>query len=155
MEKEIRLASAGVSLQATLQGPPSARGVVMFAHGSGSSRFSPRNRRVAEGLQSAGLATVLLDLLTPEEEAEDRRTAQWRFNIPLLGQRLTGAVDGLREEGIGMASVSLGLFGASTGAAAALITASERPESIRALVSRGGRTDLAFQALPHVRCPPC
>jgi putative phosphoribosyl transferase len=153
MEKEIRLASAGVSLQVTLQGPPSARGVVMFAHGSGSSRFSPRNRRVAEGLQSAGLATVLLDLLTPEEEAEDRRTAQWRFNIPLLGQRLTGAVDGLREEGIGMASVSLGLFGASTGAAAALITASERPESIRALVSRGGRTDLAFQALPHVRCP--
>lgn len=153
MEKEIRLAAAGASLQATLQAPPSPRGVVVFAHGSGSSRFSPRNRQVAEGLHAAGLATVLLDLLTPEEEAEDRRTSQWRFNLPLLGQRLTGAVDGLHEEAIGMASVSVGLFGASTGAAAALITASERPETIRALVSRGGRPDLAFDALPRVRCP--
>jgi putative phosphoribosyl transferase len=153
MDKEIQLDCAGIPLQATLQGPPSARGAVVFAHGSGSDRFSPRNRRVAEGLHSAGLATVLLDLLTPEEEAEDRRTAQWRFNIPLLGQRLTGAVDGLRRAEIGMASVSVGLFGASTGAAAALITASERPKAIRALVSRSGRPDLVFQAIPNVRCP--
>jgi putative phosphoribosyl transferase len=153
MDKEIRLTSAGVALQATLQVPPSARGVVVFAHGSGSSRFSTRNRRVAEGLHAAGLATVLLDLLTPEEEADDRRTSQWRFNIPLLGQRLKGAVDGLRGAESGMASLSVGLFGSSTGAAAALITASERPDTIRALVSRGGRVDLAFQALPRVRCP--
>lgn len=153
MDKEIRLTCAGVDLQATLQVPPSARGVVVFAHGSGSSRFSTRNRRVAEGLHAAGLATVLLDLLTPEEEADDRRTSHWRFNIPLLGQRLKGAVDGLRGAEIGMASLSVGLFGSSTGAAAALITASERPDTIRALVSRGGRVDMAFQALPGVRCP--
>lgn len=153
MDKEIRLPSAGVDLQATLQVPPSARGVVVFAHGSGSSRFSTRNRRVAEGLHAAGLATVLLDLLTPEEAADDRHTSRWRFNIPLLGQRLKGAVDGLRGAESGMASLSVGLFGSSTGAAAALITASERPDTIRALVSRGGRVDLAFQALPGVRCP--
>lgn len=124
VDKDIRLSASGVSLMATLQEPPSARGVVVFAHGSGSSRFSPRNRRVAEGLHAAGLATVLLDLLTPEEEAEDRLTSQWRFNIPLLGQRLTSVVDGLRTEEIGMASMPVGLFGASTGAAAALMTAS-------------------------------
>jgi putative phosphoribosyl transferase len=153
VDKDIRLSASGVSLMATLQEPPSARGVVVFAHGSGSSRFSPRNRRVAEGLHAAGLATVLLDLLTPEEEAEDRLTSQWRFNIPLLGQRLTSVVDGLRTEEIGMASMPVGLFGASTGAAAALMTASDRPDTIRALVSRGGRPDLAFQVLPRVRCP--
>jgi putative phosphoribosyl transferase len=153
VDKDIRLSASGVSLMATLQEPPSARGVVVFAHGSGSSRFSPRNRKVAEGLHAAGLATVLLDLLTPEEEAEDRLTSQWRFNIPLLGQRLTSVVDGLRTEEIGMASMPVGLFGASTGAAAALMTASDRPDTIRALVSRGGRPDLAFQGLPRVRCP--
>ena len=153
MDKEIRLTSAGVALQATLQAPPSARGVVVFAHGSGSSRFSPRNRQVAEGLHAAGLATILLDLLTPEEAEEDRRTSQWHFPIPLLGQRLTGAVEGLQAAEIGMAALPVGVFGASTGAAAALITASERPDTIRALVSRGGRVDLAFQALPRVHCP--
>lgn len=149
--REIRLASGAATLEATLHWPQPARGLVVFAHGSGSSRFSPRNQRVAQGLHSAGLATVLLDLLSPEEEAEDRQSHQWRFNIPLLGQRLTGAVDWLIQEG--MVPHGVGLFGASTGAAAALITASERPQTIGALVSRGGRPDLAPQAIPQVRCP--
>lgn len=146
----------GVTLEATLHWPAQPRGVVVFAHGSGSSRFSPRNRLVAEGLNAAGLATVLMDLLTPEEESADRQSQRWRFDIPFLGERLTGVVDWLIQEGMANPMAhpsSIGLFGASTGAAAALITAAERPESIGAVVSRGGRPDLAAMALPRVRCP--
>ena len=153
MAREILLPSCDVSLEATVEWPKSAHGLVVFAHGSGSSRFSPRNRQVAQGLHSAGLATVLLDLLTREEEAKDRQSFQWRFDLPLLSQRLTGAVDWLIQEGKGRSPVPIGLFGASTGAAAALITASDRPETIRALVSRGGRPDLAEEAIPNVHCP--
>lgn len=155
----MQVIAGGIPLEATLHWPSHPRGVVLFAHGSGSSRLSPRNRFVAEGLQSAGMATILLDLLTPEEEAIDQENRLFRFNIPLLGARLTGAVDWVIEQQ-GMVATAgqpspavIGLFGASTGAAAALITAAERPDAIGALVSRGGRPDLAAKALPKVRCP--
>lgn len=144
----------GVSLGATLHWPHPVHGVVIFAHGSGSNRFSPRNRLVAQGLHGAGLGTVLLDLLTPQEAMADEQTHHWRFDIPLLGKRLTGAVDWLTQERPqGTSPGSVGLFGASTGAAAALITAAARPKAIQAVVSRGGRPDLAFEALPQVQCP--
>jgi pimeloyl-ACP methyl ester carboxylesterase len=132
--------------------PPAAVGVVVFAHGSGSGRFSPRNRAVAETLVEAGLATLLMDLLTSEEEAEDLRTARLRFDIDLLGERVVGTIDWLaREPDLGVLPV--GCFGASTGAAAALMAAAERPQRVKAVVSRGGRPDLAGDALPRVTSP--
>ncbi|MEX0674149.1 MAG: phosphoribosyltransferase [Gaiellaceae bacterium] len=139
---EVELELAGVTAGGTLTEPEGARALVLFAHGSGSSRFSPRNRAVADVLHAAGLATLLLDLL-PEEGVVDRR-----FDIELLGERVTAAVDWAEPRGL-----PLGLFGASTGAAAALVAAAERPELVRAVVSRGGRPDLAGQALPLVRAP--
>lgn len=139
---EVELELTGVTVRGTLTEPESARGFVLFAHGSGSSRFSPRNRAVADVLHSAGLGTLLLDLL-PEEGVVDRR-----FDIELLGRRMTAAVDWAKPRG-----VPVGLFGASTGAAAALVAAAERPEVVRAVVSRGGRPDLAGDALPLVRAP--
>ena len=153
---DVELKTGEVSLAGTLGRPDPAHGLVVFVHGSGSGRFSPRNRLVAEGLHRAGLATLLFDLLTPEEEQEDRITRRWRFDIPLLAHRLTGAVDWLVKEGLADSEAHtwpLGLFGASTGAAAALITAAVRPDVIQAVVCRGGRPDLAPQALPRVRCP--
>jgi putative phosphoribosyl transferase len=126
--------------------------VVLFAHGSGSSRRSPRNRAVARTLLEAGLATLLLDLLTEDEEDRDAVTGQYRFDIRLLAQRLVAAIDWLAEHEE-TARLPVGLFGASTGAAAALITAAERPERARAVVSRGGRSDLAEDALGQVRAP--
>lgn len=141
-----------VGLEGDLVVPRLATGIVLFAHGSGSSRHSPRNRRVAETLNQAGLATLLVDLLTPEEEAVDRLTAQHRFDIGLLARRLTGVVDWLDSAGPS-ATLPLGLFGASTGAAAALVAAAARPSVITAVVSRGGRPDLAGPALPRVRAP--
>ncbi|MBR0683108.1 hydrolase [Roseomonas eburnea] len=135
-EQPVILAPAG--LEGTLVLPPGAAGVVVFAHGSGSSRFSPRNREVAGALQAAGLGTLLFDLLT-EGEAEDRRNV---FDIPLLGGRLVAAIDHMAGHGAaGMLPV--GLFGASTGAAAALTAAAARPDRVHAVVSRGGRPDLA------------
>ena len=129
-----------------------AIGVVLFAHGSGSSRLSPRNRYVADVLQRARLATLLLDLLTPEEETLDEQTAQLRFDIGLLAERLVLAADWLRErEDTG--GLPIGCFGASTGAAAALIAAAERRDAVRAVVSRGGRPDLAEDALERVEAP--
>jgi len=125
---------------------------VLFAHGSGSSRFSPRNRMVAGCLNDAGLGTVLIDLLTAEEQEIDERTGALRFDIGLLTRRLTGAVDAL-ETLRGTRGLRTGLFGASTGAAAALATAAERAERIAAVVSRGGRPDLALPDLPRVRAP--
>ncbi|MBR7829387.1 dienelactone hydrolase family protein [Actinospica sp. MGRD01-02] len=132
--------------------PEGAQSVVAFAHGSGSSRYSPRNRAVAEVLQRAGLGTLLLDLLTEHEEELDEFTGELRFDIPLLGRRMVAAVDWLaaNPETDGM---PLGLFGASTGAAAALIAAAERPDRVTAVVSRGGRVDLAGDALGRVRAP--
>lgn len=149
-ETDIELAVGGEHLWATVCWPQEAKGVVMFAHGSGSSRFSPRNRRVAAGLRSAGLATVLLDLLTAREGERDQHTQQWRLDLPLLAERLIGALDWLLREEPG---ASVGLFGASTGAAAALMAAARRPLVVRAVVSRGGRPDLVLQMLPQVRCP--
>jgi putative phosphoribosyl transferase len=132
--------------------PDAAHGVVLFAHGSGSSRHSPRNREVAEGLQRSGLGTLLMDLLTPDEERIDLRTRELRFDIPLLAQRLTAAVDWLDADP-STVGLPVGTFGASTGAAAALIAAAERPERVRAVVSRGGRSDLAGDALTRVNVP--
>jgi dienelactone hydrolase len=132
--------------------PPEARGAVLFAHGSGSSRLSPRNRFVAVRLQRAGLATLLLDLLTPREEAIDEQTGAYRFDIPLLARRLVGAVDWLAREPR-TRDLAIGCFGASTGAAAALVAAGARPDRVAAVVSRGGRPDLAGDALDLVRAP--
>src|SRR5262249_49914122 len=130
----------------------SAQGVVLFAHGSGSSRLSPRNRFVAGVLNDARLATYLVDLLTEDEEEADRRTGQLRFDIELLAGRLLGAMDRLAR-GPEPRGLPPGRFGASTGAGAALVAAAERPDAVHAIVSRGGRPDLAGDALARVRCP--
>jgi putative phosphoribosyl transferase len=148
----VQLDAGRGALTGDLAVPERARGVVLFAHGSGSSRRSPRNQRVAASLHHARFATLLMDLLTDEEERVDRRTRQLRFDIPLLAARLTGAIDWLgRHEAA--AGLPVGAFGASTGAAAALIAAADRPDEVRAVVSRGGRPDLAADALPRVRAP--
>ena len=132
--------------------PNDARGLVLFAHGSGSSRFSRRNQYVARVLERSGLATLLIDLLTPDEEKLDRRTAHLRFDIPLLAKRLIAIVDWLKRQP-DTEELSIGLFGASTGGGAALKAAAERPADIAAVVSRGGRPDLAGGALPDVKAP--
>lgn len=150
--REILLDLAGVRLGATLTLPETSVGIVAFAHGSGSSRFSRRNRQVASRLNEEGLATLMLDLLTEEENALDELTREYRFDIPLLGRRMVAAVDWLRSQPQ-THRLGIGLFGASTGAAAALIAAAERPQEVRALVSRGGRPDLAGAALKRVRAP--
>ena len=139
-------------IEGDLRLPGDAAGVVVFAHGSGSSRHSPRNRMVATRLNEAGFGTLLIDLLTSEEEAVDVRTAHLRFDIGLLADRLLAAGDAAAAEAGGR-DLPLGYFGASTGAAAALVAAAERPESVRAIVSRGGRPDLAGDALPRVQAP--
>jgi dienelactone hydrolase len=142
----------GAALTGDLTVPPAARAVVLFAHGSGSSRHSPRNREVAAGLRTAGLGTLLIDLLTEEEERLDIRTAELRFDIPLLGRRLVAAIDWLAQSP-GAQGLPVVLFGASTGAGAALVAAAERPDRVPAVVSRGGRPDLAGDALDAVRAP--
>jgi len=144
--------AAGVVLDGDLSLPDNAAGVVLFAHGSGSSRHSPRNRAVAGVLNRRGMATLLVDLLTADEERIDARTGQLRFDIRLLADRLVGIIDwlGARPE---TAALPVGLFGASTGAAAALVAAAKRPEAVRAVVSRGGRPDLAGPALAEVKAP--
>lgn len=148
----MELTADGVILEGDLVLPEAAQGLVVFAHGSGSSRHSPRNRYVAQVLQRAGLGTLLLDLLTAEEEAVDVYTRRYRFDIPLLARRLVGVTDWARSAAQ-TARLALGYFGASTGAAAALIAAADRPEAVRAVVSRGGRPDLAGEALPRVQAP--
>src|SRR5256885_5665475 len=142
-----------VGLPADLTVPEGGGGVVVFAHGSGGSRFSPRNRSVADQLNAAGLGTLLLDLLTAEEEDEDRWNASYRFNIPLLGERLVAAVDWVATAPGPAEGLPVGLFGASTGAAAALRAAAARPERVRAVGSRGGRPGPAGQALPPGSAP--
>ncbi|GIW25701.1 dienelactone hydrolase family protein [Meiothermus sp.] len=143
---------SGATLQGDLGIPPMALGVVVFAHGSGSSRYSPRNRYVAQELQKAGLATLLFDLLTTEEEKLDEYTRQYRFDIDLLAERLMTSSDWLAHYSL-TASLEQAYFGASTGAAAALVAAARLPDRIRAVVSRGGRPDLAGEALARVRAP--
>ena len=148
----VRIPAGGVQLDGDLAITPACEGLVLFAHGSGSSRHSPRNKFVAHTLERRGFATLLVDLLTPDEEQIDRVTTGLRFDIPMLALRLTAVVDWLREQRE-TARLRAGLFGASTGAAAALITAADRPHSIAAVVSRGGRPDLAGHALPRVTAP--
>ena len=139
-------------LQGDLTIPDGARGLVLFAHGSGSSRHSPRNQSVARVLEQRRLATLLIDLLTRDEEAADERTGHLRFDIGLLAGRLVGIVDWLRTQPA-TAALRIGLFGASTGGGAALVAAAHRPREVAAVVSRGGRPDLAGDALAHVTTP--
>jgi len=151
VSEAVQISDAGELLDADLQQPPDARGLIIFAHGSGSSRFSSRNRHVAASLNRGGFATLLLDLLTRDEERIDVRTAEYRFDIPRLGRRVVAASDWVRQREI-IRELPIGYFGASTGAAAALIAAAERPDA-GAVVSRGGRPDLAADALSRVRTP--
>jgi len=151
-EVTLRIPAGDVTLEGDLAVPTAARGLVVFAHGSGSSRKSPRNRFVAEALRERGLATLLFDLLTPAEERRDAVDAHLRFDIPLLAERLVQVTDWLQAWG-GPGALPLGLFGASTGAAAALIAAAQRPDAVKAVVSRGGRPDLAGEAQFEVRAP--
>jgi putative phosphoribosyl transferase len=151
-ESLVRVPAGAVTLEGTLSLPDDPQGIVLFAHGSGSSRHSPRNRFVARALQTKKLATLLIDLLTATEEAVDERLTHLRFNIDLLAERLVGASDWLAHQPT-TAELPLGYFGASTGAGAALVAAAEYPERIGAVVSRGGRPDLAGPALPQVHAP--
>jgi dienelactone hydrolase len=151
-QDSLSIPASGVALDADVVVPESARGAVLFAHGSGSSRHSPRNRLVAHELERAGLATVLAYLLTPEEERLDARTGQLRFDIGLLATRVVALVDWATRYDQ-TAGLPVGLFGASTGAAAALVAAAERPNAVEAVVSRGGRPDLAGDFLRAVRQP--
>jgi putative phosphoribosyl transferase len=151
-EKLVRVSAGPAELEGSLAVPEGARGVVLFAHGSGSGRHSPRNRQVAGVLRGAGLATLLIDLLTEDEEAEDLRTGHLRFDIGLLADRLSGATDWLARNP-DTQELRVGYFGASTGAGAALVAAAERPEAVGAVVSRGGRPDLAGALLSRVAAP--
>jgi putative phosphoribosyl transferase len=152
LESGVQIPAAGVILDGDLVEPPGAAGVVVFAHGSGSSRRSPRNRMVAARLQAEGYATLLMDLLTAEEEQIDDRTRTFRFDIPRLASRLVGAIRWLSERR-DTGQLPVVLFGASTGAAAALIAAAEVPDQVRLVISRGGRPDLAGPAHEQVRTP--
>ena len=149
--REMSIPAAGRSLESVLRIPTAPRGVVLFAHGSGSSRLSPRNTYVAERLGDADLATLLFDLLTPEEELVDSRTGELRFDIPFLANRLAAVTTWVQRQP-SLKRLRVGLFGASTGAAAALVTAAQHPE-VGAVVSRGGRPDLADAFLAEVRAP--
>jgi dienelactone hydrolase len=148
----VQIKAGRVPIQGDLTAPLKAAGLVVFAHGSGSSRFSRRNRSVAQVLHSGGYATLLLDLLTREEDATDEQTREYRFDVDRLGYRVVAAIDWAASHP-NVARLPVACFGASTGAAAALIAASERPEIVRAVISRGGRPDLAGYALPQVQAP--
>ena len=150
--RAVRVPAGEVDLAGDLGIPEEARGVVVFAHGSGSSRLSPRNRSVAQALRNAGVGTLLMDLLTPDEEEAERYTRHLRFDIPLLARRLGYAIRWLGQEPE-TRELPIGCFGASTGAAAALIAAADFPDSVKAVVSRGGRPDLAGDALERVEAP--
>lgn len=148
----VRITAGTAVVDGDLANPKIAAGLVVFAHGSGSGRFSERNRSVAHALNDHGFATLLMDLLTRDEERIDVRTREYRFDIPLLAERVVAAIDWCaRDERV--RSLPVACFGASTGAAAALIGAAERPNAVRAVVSRGGRPDLAGEALPKVKAP--
>jgi putative phosphoribosyl transferase len=150
--REISIEIGKVTLEGSLDVPENRSGIVLFAHGSGSSRHSPRNRYVAGALRSRGIATLLFDLLTHEEEAVDQRTAQLRFNIPLLAKRLAGATRWVGRDPL-LKGLRVGYFGASTGAAAALLASVKFSGVVASIVSRGGRPDLAAEALGAVRAP--
>jgi putative phosphoribosyl transferase len=150
--KAVQIQKGPAMLGGDLRKPERAAGIVIFAHGSGSSRFSGRNRAVARALESGGFATLLVDLLTRKEESVDEFTRKYRFDIRLLGRRVVGATDWVQAQPE-LHHLPVALFGASTGAAAALIAAAERPGVVRAVISRGGRPDLAGDALPLVQAP--
>lgn len=150
--QEVDIKLKTITLHGNLSIPQNATGLILFAHGSGSSRFSPRNNTVADYLNNSGFATLLFDLLTDEEELVDRETREYRFDIPMLAERLESVTDWVKEQPE-LQNFFIGYFGSSTGAAAALIAAANRPDSIRAVVSRGGRPDLAGEALPRVKAP--
>jgi putative phosphoribosyl transferase len=149
---DVEVPVGDVTVPGILTLPPGAAGMVVFAHGSGSGRLSPRNNAVADVLHRAGLGTLLIDLLTADEEREDLITRRLRFNIALLSRRVIGAIDWLAGPP-GIQNLPVGCFGASTGAAAALVAAAERPDRVLAVVSRSGRPDLAGEALARVRTP--
>jgi putative phosphoribosyl transferase len=151
-EKVVRIPAGKATIEGNLVLPKGAIGIVLFAHGSGSGRFSPRNQYVAKVLNEARIATLLIDLLTQEEEEVDMRTRQLRFDIGLLAQRLIAATEWLKKNPTSK-NLAVGYFGASTGAAAALIAAATLPEDVRVVVSRGGRPDLAVDYLPKVKSP--
>src|SRR5829696_848397 len=151
-EREVRVSAGQVALDGNLGIPDETRGIVLFAHGSGSGRHSPRNRHVAQALREAGLATLLIDLLTPDEEEVDLQTRHLRFDVGLLAERLVGVTDWLAQNPRTQ-NLCVGYFGASTGAGAALVAATERSGVVGAVVSRGGRPDLAGEALPRVAAP--
>lgn len=148
----VQIRAGRAVLDGDLTIPAGAKGLVVFAHGSGSSRFSGRNQSVARVLQGGGFATLLLDLLTRDEEAIDDRTQEFRFDIDRLGERVMSTIDWAAGQPA-LASLRVACFGASTGAAAALIAAAERPDIVGAVISRGGRPDLAGYALPKVQAP--
>lgn len=151
-EHAVSICSREITLEGDLSVPHYAKGIVIFAHGSGSSRYSPRNRYVARTLQDSGLATLLFDLLTIQEEDEERWTRHLRFNIPLLADRLVSTTDWIKNNAE-TRNLNIGYFGASTGAAAALVAAANRPNVVEAVVSRGGRPDLAGTNLEFVKAP--
>lgn len=151
-ERVVQVDAGTATLEGNLAVPAETQGLVLFAHGSGSSRHSRRNRYVAETLREAGLGTLLVDLLTPEEEAVDEHTRHHRFDVPMLADRLLGAINWLSEQRE-TAKLHIGLFGASTGGGAALMAAAQRPGSVGAVVSRGGRPDLAGDVLHEVESP--
>ena len=152
MTREVNIPIGDARINGDLTLPDGASGIVLFAHGSGSSRKSPRNRWVAQQLNNAGLATLLMDLLTEREEQIDMRTAELRFDIPLLAGRVVGSAEWLASMDE-TKELPAGYFGSSTGAAAALIAAARGPEEVKAVVSRGGRPDLASDYLPDVEAP--
>jgi len=149
---EVQIQAGPATLAGNLSIPENATAIVLFAHGSGSSRHSPRNQFVARTLNNAGLATLLFDLLTPEEEVIDARTAELRFNIKLLAERLVHATNWAKQQQQ-TRDLRIGYFGSSTGGGAALVAAAEGPQAVGAVVSRGGRPDLAGEALPKVQVP--
>jgi putative phosphoribosyl transferase len=149
---EVQIQAGQAALSGNLHIPDGAAALVLFAHGSGSSRHSPRNQFVARTLNNAGLATLLFDLLTPEEESVDARTSEPRFNIGLLAERLVHATKWAKQQEQ-TRDLRIGYFGSSTGGGAALVAAAEIPQDVGAVVSRGGRPDLADEALPKVQAP--
>jgi putative phosphoribosyl transferase len=151
-ERPVQITAGHTTIDGDLGRPDNATGLVVFAHGSGSSRFSQRNRAVAQALQARGFATLLVDLLTRDEEKVDNETREYRFDIERLGERVTAAVDWSAHDDA-VRGLPIACYGASTGAAAALIAAAERPAVVRTVISRGGRPDLADEALPKVKAP--
>jgi dienelactone hydrolase len=152
VSREVRIPAGPVTLEGELKIPAGAAGLVLFAHGSGSSRHSPRNQFVAGSLRQAGLGTLLFDLLTRREETEDAYTGHLRFDLDLLAKRLVTATSWVRDQE-SLQALRVGYFGSSTGGGAALVAAADLGEEVGAVVSRGGRPDLAGQALPRVKCP--